>query len=230
MDAGPGCQGEAKEQAEEQDLFHEELPEKGQNVLISRLNLTLKPVTGNRKDVVNIIPVGGFTRRFFPLLLLCLCLVLSCAPSPMRDFADKVGSLTVDLQGFRNDQGVVILSLYAGEKGFPDEMGKAWRNLTVKVVSGRARAVFVDVPYGQYALSILHDEDDDGRMKSSWLGTPLEGFGFSGRADLKFGPPVFADTAFLFVSPSREMSVSIRYETARSKRLEQRKSDHSGKP
>lgn len=199
-------------------------------MLIFGVNLTLKSVTGNRKDVLNMVPARGFARRVFRPLFLCLCFIMSCAPAPSRDFADRVGSLTVDLQDFRNDQGVVILSLYAGAEGFPDEMGKAWSNLTVKVVSGRARAIFVDVPYGQYALSVLHDEDNDGRMKSSWLGTPLEGFGFSGRADLKFGPPAFAETAFLFVSPTREMSVSIRYETARSERLEQRKSDRSGKP
>lgn len=199
-------------------------------MLISRINLTLEAVTGNRKDVLYIVPAGSFARRVFPALLLCLCFILSCAPAPRRDFADKVGSLTVDLQGFRSDQGVVILSLYAGAEGFPDEMGKAWRNLTVKVFSRRARAIFVDVPYGQYALSVLHDEDDDGQMKSSWFGTPLEGFGFSGRAASKFGPPTFTDTAFLLVSPTREMLCSIRYETGRSERLEQRKSDRSGKP
>lgn len=133
------------------------------------------------------------------------------------------------MEGFRNDRGEAIVSLFTAAGGFPDDMGKAWQNLRLKIESGRSSSLFKGVPYGEYALCVLHDEDGDSQMRSSWLGQPLEGFGFSGRPEYKFGPPGFADASFLLLSENRELMVEMRYDTVRKEKQGERRASQDGK-
>jgi uncharacterized protein (DUF2141 family) len=38
---------------------------------------------------------------------------------------------------------------------------------------------FADLPGGTYAISVMHDENDNGALDSNFLGMPTEGYGFS---------------------------------------------------
>jgi len=192
-------------------------------------NLTSIPGSHNNKDI------KFFCRscRKVAISLLCLftglVLVTGCAAKSERTFAQKRGELSVVIDGFRNDEGEAIISLFMQKDGFPDDMEKAWQSLEVDIESGCAQALFPDLPYGEYALSILHDEDGDKQMKSSWLGKPREGFGFSGQPDYNFGPPTFADSAFLLVAADREIMVRVKYDTMRQKRQNEGRAAQNGK-
>lgn len=161
---------------------------------------------------------------------LSLCLVAGCVEKAALTFPQQAGALSVEMAGFRNDDGEALVSLFSSKEGFPDNMGKAWQNLHVQIKNGRALAVFADLPYGDYGLAVLHDEDMDGQMESSWLGQPLEGFGFSGRPEYNFGPPAFDETVFLLASATRQVVVWMRYETERQNKQNQRRADQNGKP
>jgi len=170
--------------------------------------------------------VAGLLFCLFAGLLLCA----GCSTKNSVIPAKQTGQLSAQIKGFRNDAGEAIVSLFATAGGFPDDMGKAWQNLRLKIESGRASALFTAVPYGEYALCVLHDEDGDSQMKSSWLGQPLEGFGFSGRPEYNFGPPDFAEASFLLISEDREIVVVMRYDTARKEKQDDRRVGRSGKP
>jgi uncharacterized protein (DUF2141 family) len=171
------------------------------------------------------------TRSPLNLLLLCSGLVLlaGCVEKAKPVFPQATGTLSVEIRGLRSDKGEALVSLFSSKDGFPDDMGKAWQNLHVKIKEGRALADFTALPYGTYALGVLHDEDINGQMDSSWLGQPREGFGFSGRPEYNFGPPSFDDTAFLMVSKSRQIVVWMRYETERENKQNKRRTDQNGK-
>jgi uncharacterized protein (DUF2141 family) len=158
-----------------------------------------------------------------------LLLISGCAAKSDRTFAQETGELSVVIDGFHNDKGEAILSLFAQKDGFPKDMEKAWQTLQLNIESGRAHGIFTDVPYGEYALSILHDEDGDKQMQKDWLGKPREGFGFSGQPDYNFGPPGFSDAAFLLVSSSREVVIWIKYDTMRQKKQLERRTLQDGK-
>jgi uncharacterized protein (DUF2141 family) len=172
------------------------------------------------------------TLMLLSLLALCsgLFLAAGCAEKIDLVASQGTGNLSVEIRGFRSDQGEALVSLFSSKEGFPEDMGKAWQNLHVKIKEGRALADFTALPYGTYALGVLHDEDMNGKMDSSWLGQPREGFGFSGRPEYNFGPPSFDDTAFLMVSKSRQLVVWMRYETERQNKQNKRRTDKDGKP
>ncbi len=101
-------------------------------------------------------------------------------------------TITVRIEALRNDKGTVYVSLFDNKKSFGDNK-KA-------VVSGQARpanrtavVVLDNVEPGKYALSFIHDENDNKKLDTNWIGIPKEGFGYSKDAMGMFGPPKFDD-------------------------------------
>ena len=62
-------------------------------------------------------------------------------------------------------------------------------------VAGSARVTFA-APAGEYAVAIVHDENGNGRLDTSWLGIPKEGLGTSNNARGRLGPPKYRDAKF----------------------------------
>ena len=60
-------------------------------------------------------------QQLLPMIAV-LFLLMACSPAPPRQFAAGEGNLQVELHGFRNDRGQVIVSLFADEMGFPAEI------------------------------------------------------------------------------------------------------------
>jgi uncharacterized protein (DUF2141 family) len=56
-----------------------------------------------------------------------------------------------------------------------------------------AVVVFENVVPGRYALSFIHDENDNKKLDTNLIGIPKEGFGYSKDAMGRFGPPKFDD-------------------------------------
>jgi len=198
-------------------------------MLINFSNLASIQDAHNSKDI------KFFYQSYCNVVILLFCLfaglllISGCAAKTDRTFAQRTGELSVEIEGFRNDKGEVIISLFTVDGGFPNNMERAWQNQQVKIESGRAHVLIADVPYGEYAMSFLHDEDGDQQMKSGWLGKPLEGFGFSGSPEYTFGPPAFSDASFLLVSAKREIVARVRYDTKCKKNRGERRSAQDGK-
>lgn len=172
-------------------------------------------------------------RRAFGLVAIVLTLSLfafGCTKVHTANFAAGTAALTVNLEGFRNDRGVALVSLFAGTSGFPDKVDASVATVSASVVSGRATATFVNVPFGEYAVSVLHDEDGNGKMATGLFGVPREGFGFSGYPDYRFGHPDFSEVSFLLVEPQREMTIGVRYETGRRRHQDDGRASESRRP
>lgn len=95
-------------------------------------------------------------------------------PSP----PPKTTRLVVKVAGLRNDRGVVAALLFAGEAGFPDDAKRALDRQTVLIYNKAATLALAAVPPGEYAIVLLHDENKNGKMGTSF-GFPTEGFGVS---------------------------------------------------
>jgi uncharacterized protein (DUF2141 family) len=118
------------------------------------------------------------------------------------------GEFTVDVHGLRNDRGLVRALVFAGPAGFPDKSGSATAKVEAKAVKGALKLVFKDVKPGRYAVSVLHDEDSDGKAGVSFIGIPKEGVGVSGV--MGNGKPAFAKCV-IDVAPGGSVAVNLRY-------------------
>ncbi|MBC8009694.1 MAG: DUF2141 domain-containing protein [Burkholderiales bacterium] len=76
--------------------------------------------------------------------------------------------------------------------------------------SRTAKAQFLDLAPGSYALAAVHDENESGEMDTNWIGMPREGMGFSRDPKSFLGPPKFKDSV-LEVKKSEEIEVNFVY-------------------
>lgn len=123
----------------------------------------------------------------------------------------KVYSLTVETNNLRNNEGSVVFALYNREDAFPDEhYKKYYKKLVGKMVNHSATATFKDLPTGKYAVNILHDEDNDGKIKKGFI-LPKEGIGFSNYQSIGIGnKPKFSKASFMLQSDLK-IKVKIIY-------------------
>jgi uncharacterized protein (DUF2141 family) len=120
-------------------------------------------------------------------------------------------TLTLEIKNIRNASGCILISLYSTEDGFPNNADKALKKGKLSSVSKESVIfTFKDVVPGTYAVSVFHDEDCNGQMKTNVLGIPLEGTGASNNARGRFGPPKFADAKFS-LSADKRISLSLYY-------------------
>lgn len=103
--------------------------------------------------------------------------------------------VVVTVVDVRSADGSVLACLTPNEGAFPDcgEDERAQRRMVR--ANARVTIVFNDVPPGEYAISLLHDENGNGKADTV-LFLPKEGFGFSRDAKARFGPPKFSAAAF----------------------------------
>lgn len=113
----------------------------------------------------------------------------------------------VVITGIRDTTGVVMVGLFKDEKSF---LKKPVVGVVVKATNGWAHVVFEGQPTGEYAVSIIHDSDRNGKLDKNFLGIPREGFGFSNNAMGVFGPPSFEKAKFTVKSPTR-VYIMARY-------------------
>jgi len=113
-------------------------------------------------------------KRYSFLWILGFFLLLTSFTGP-----DKTYTLTVKANGLRNQKGDVLFALYNRAGSIPDEnYTKSFRLLKGKISAESAEVTFEGLPRGKYAVSILHDEDENGKIKKGFI-LPKEGVGFS---------------------------------------------------
>ena len=146
-------------------------------------------------------------RIFAPLILAATALV----PSQHATAASPV-LLTIDVTGAHSDTGLVGCALFNREDGFPFDDHHAFRLLEMPISGGHATCIFGDIPPGDYAVAVMHDENGNALLDKSFLGIPQEGFGFSTNAPAHtFSPASFDEAHFTYGGGPLTLPVTIVY-------------------
>jgi len=121
------------------------------------------------------------------------------------------GVIKISVTNIKNTNGHLIISLYNKAEGFPSEMSSTLLNRKYEIVGDKLECEFVEIPYGEYAVAILHDENDNGELDKNLIGIPKEGVGVSNNAMRTFGPPRYEDSKFVLKSNEVVLSVKLHY-------------------
>jgi uncharacterized protein (DUF2141 family) len=110
-------------------------------------------------------------------------------------------TVSVEVTGLASSRGVVECVLWAGPDGFPTDTARAQAKVQVKGLAGpSARCTFDAVPRGTYAVTMSHDENENGKVDKNFLGIPLERYGFSNNPRPFMRAPRFDEAAFVVSS------------------------------
>jgi uncharacterized protein (DUF2141 family) len=143
-----------------------------------------------------------------------LCTVLAFANLPVVAFAQSSScpGIHVKILNIRNNAGTIGCALFESPIGFPIEFLRYASNiLVIKIRDTQASCDFVDIPTGIYALTVIHDENVNGKLDTKWLKIPKEGYGFSNGAKAMLGPPSFSAASFPYDGQDMELTISLHY-------------------
>jgi len=117
-------------------------------------------------------------------------------------------SLTVMVTELRNSKGVVQFALYNKDESIPDEnYNNYFLRVSRKIKENAASVTFDNLPEGTYAINILHDENENGKIDKGFV-LPKEGLGFSNYQSIGLSKrPNFRKASFYL---SKNMSIKVK--------------------
>mgnify|MGYP001160602090 CR=1 FL=1 len=139
-----------------------------------------------------------------------LCITLLMFSAFQTTYA-QVNDCTVQITGLKSNSGKCIVYIYKDKKGFPTEPKYAVATTTALIKDSKALTVFKGISSGEYAISVVHDENDNGKLDTNFLGIPKEGIGTSNNAKGTLGPPSYEDSRFAIGNKTNSISITIKY-------------------
>ncbi len=114
----------------------------------------------------------------------------------------------VTLSGMKNDDGSLVYAMWSGPEGWLES--NTVREGSVPIVDGHSEILFEDLPYGEYAISVYHDQNGNNKIDTGMFKIPKEPLGTSNDAKVRFGPPRYSDAAFMLDQPELTIHIPVR--------------------
>lgn len=138
------------------------------------------------------------------IIAICLSAAALLLDTPKTSAAD----LTIHIDNIKKSSGSILIGIYDSAENFLKPNGMVARMKLDANVEG-VRYTFQDLPVGQYAVSVFHDEDGDNKLKTNFMGIPREPIGMSRDAKGNFGPPQFSDAVFELQEAGTGITVTL---------------------
>ena len=116
--------------------------------------------------------------------------------------------LEITVTGSKENKGSIRVGLFNSENDF---LKKAVYGEIVKVTGSEVVVVFNNLPEGEYGVSVVHDENENGELDSNFMGIPNEGFAFGNDAMGAFGPPSYSDAKIKVDAKQLKQKIKMRY-------------------
>lgn len=148
-------------------------------------------------------------------LILNICLVifylcnLNCFAQE-HNVSESSGKLKVVISGFPNDDGNCRFAL-DNSKSVYEREDSVWIGKVLPIVNKQVIVVIDSLSYGEYAVRVFHDENENEIIDTNFLGIPTEDYGYSNDASDWFGPPSWEKAKFSFNKP--EMTIEIQVDS-----------------
>jgi uncharacterized protein (DUF2141 family) len=121
----------------------------------------------------------------------------------------KATDLTVTCEKIRGTAGTIRIELDSTAASWDNKSPPAY-TADVKAATPSVTYTFRNIPPGIYAIGIFHDENDNGKLDTNFLGVPREGFGFSNNPTF-LRKPTFKESSFEITEPAAQVTVRLRY-------------------
>ncbi|ACC83019.1 DUF2141 domain-containing protein [Nostoc punctiforme] len=121
------------------------------------------------------------------------------------------GKLTLEIDGLKNKEGQVCVSIFASSEGFPSDRDRGFQKQCTKITDTPLPITFENLKAGSYAVAVFHDQNNDRILNSNVFGIPKEGFGFSRNPEIRTGAPKFSEAAFLVAGPNTNIQIQLKY-------------------
>lgn len=138
-------------------------------------------------------------------LITIICLVFINATTAFAQ-ADNTNEIIVTISNLSSNKGQVLVGLYNTEESF---LGNGFKHFKTKIENNSCKVVFKNIPNGTYAVSFYHDENENNKMDTNFIGIPKEDYGCSNNAKGFMGPPKWKDAKFEVKNQSIKQHIKL---------------------
>ena len=118
------------------------------------------------------------------------------------------GSVSITVSGLHSTKGALVLCLWKDKQGFPAcQKSRTALRRRVAVTAPSMLVRLDDIVPGQYAVTVQHDENNDGKLQTNFIGMPKEGVGVSNNPR---GMPGFSKSLIAITSGSA-ITIRMKY-------------------
>lgn len=113
--------------------------------------------------------------------------------------------------GIRSGNGNVVLTFFKNKEGF--EKRQAFKKMVFdkKTISSGHLTLAFKIEPGVYGITLLDDENGNGKMDKNFIGMPKEGFGFSNFYMERWKRPTFDDFKVNLTAAENTVEVKVKY-------------------
>jgi len=155
-----------------------------------------------------------FNKTFLAGTLFAALSVSACASDTAMSATDtrqalsSKTSVSLVVADIKSDTGYIMAALFNSNDTFlgPNPV----RGERIAVKDGKASFDFKGLPAGEYAISLFHDVDADGKMAKNAFGIPTEPYGFSNDAPVRFGPPTWEAARFTVSTGTTSQTIRLK--------------------
>jgi uncharacterized protein (DUF2141 family) len=119
-----------------------------------------------------------------------------------------LAQLEITIKNIKSDKGNLRAGIFKEKETF---LKNATYGKVVKAHKNELKIIFDDLPPGTYAISVIHDENENGKLDSNMIGIPKEGFGFANDAMGTFGPPAFEKASITVETQKVSITITMKY-------------------
>ena len=135
-------------------------------------------------------------------LLLCLSLLSGFA-------ANGNPKLTIEVQNIEAIKGNIRIAFFNTSEKFLKEK-HIFKRYVIAVNDTTETIIIDDLPKGEYAFMLFHDDNSDDKFNRSLIGVPKEKFAFSNNLKPKYAKPTFEEAKFL-LTEDQVFNIKLRY-------------------
>jgi uncharacterized protein (DUF2141 family) len=115
--------------------------------------------------------------------------------------------LTITISNIKNLEGKKIqMGVFTKDGNFPDD--KSLKNFFSKAVTSTVK-IEIEIPYGEYAIALYHDINNNGKLDKNMFGIPKEPYAFSQNFKPSMSAPDFDDCKFTFSEKNNSISIQL---------------------
>ncbi len=114
--------------------------------------------------------------------------------------------ITINVKDANSNNGKMYIALYNTASGF---LEKTYKADIIELKNTSCSVTFKDIPEGTYAVSIFHDENNNGKLDTNFFGIPSEDYGCSNNATGFMGPPKWDDAKFQ-LTENKSVLISLK--------------------
>ena len=141
------------------------------------------------------------------LLLLCFLSFVNLF-AQVDDNSRDHGKLTVVIFGFKNEEGNCRFAIDDSKLVYERE-DSVFIGKVLPIIDKQVIVVIDSLEYGEYAIRVFHDENENEKIDTNFLGIPTERYGYSNDASSWFGPPSWDKAKFIFDQPEMFLEIKV---------------------